>query len=123
MAAGFRGLKWDPFGTAYRTIDRPRLREAIECVGAVQDAVGGEAELLVGAHGRFDVPTAVRIGRELGRFDVGWFEEPVPPDNLEALLEVKQRVRVPVAAANGSTRGGTTSGSSGSGAPTTRSQS
>ena len=40
----------------------------------------------------------MRIARELERFDILWFEEPVPPDNLYALLAVKQRSRVPIAA-------------------------
>jgi galactonate dehydratase len=64
----------------------------------VVEAVGDQVEILVEAHGRFNVATAVRIGRELENFDITWYEEPVPPDNLEALAEVKQRVRVPIAA-------------------------
>jgi galactonate dehydratase len=40
----------------------------------------------------------VRIGHELQRFDILWFEEPVPPDNLDALAEVKRRAGVPIAA-------------------------
>jgi galactonate dehydratase len=98
VAAGFRGLKWDPFGAAYLTIERPVFRKAIECVEAVRTAVGPDVELAIEGHGRFDVPTAVRIGRELQRFDILWFEEPVPPDNLDALAEVKQRAGVPIAA-------------------------
>lgn len=48
-------------------------------------------------HGWFNVPTAVRIGRALEGFDITWFEEPIPPDDLPGLMEVKRRVRVPVA--------------------------
>jgi len=98
VAAGFRGLKWDPFGAAYLTIERADLRKALECVEAVRAAVGTDIELMIEGHGRFDVPTAVRIGRELQRFDILWFEEPVPPDNLDALAEVKRRAGVPIAA-------------------------
>lgn len=96
--SGFGGLKWDPFGSAYLDIDRAQLHAALECIEAVRSAVGGRADLLIEGHGRFNIPTAVRIARELERFDVLWFEEPVPPDNLEALLEVKNRTRVPIAA-------------------------
>ncbi len=98
VAQGFRGLKWDPFGAAYLNIEKSQLRQALACVEAVVDAVGDDVEILVEGHGRFNVATAVRIGRALEAFDITWFEEPVPPDNLEALLEVKQRVRVPIAA-------------------------
>ncbi len=98
VAAGFRGLKWDPFGSAYLSIERADFQKAMECVEAVRAAVGPEIELMIEGHGRFDIPTAIRIGRELRRFDILWFEEPVPPDNLDALAEVKRRAGVPIAA-------------------------
>jgi galactonate dehydratase len=98
VAAGFSGIKWDPFGSAYLDISREELREALACIEAVQEAVGGATDLLIEGHGRFNVATAVRIARELERFNVFWFEEPVPPDSFEATLEVKQRTRVPIAA-------------------------
>ena len=55
-------------------------------------------DILIEGHGRFDVPTAVRVGRELEQFDILWFEEPIPPGDLDALAEVRRRIRVPVAA-------------------------
>lgn len=94
---GFRGLKWDPFGQAYLTIDKRDLRRALACVQAVAEAVGPEVDLLIEGHGRFDVPTAIRIAHALEEFDVTWFEEPIPPDNPEGLAEVKRRSNVPIA--------------------------
>ena len=96
--AGFKALKWDPFGSAYLTIGRTQLNEALACIGAVHDAVKDRADLIIEGHGRFNVPTAVRIGQALEDFDILWFEEPVPPDSPEALAEVKRRVRVPLSA-------------------------
>lgn len=98
VAAGFRGLKWDPFGKSWLDISKADLRQAIACVQAVVEAVGNEVHILIEGHGRFNVPTAIRIGQALEDFAIMWFEEPVPPDNLEALAEVKRRVRVPIAA-------------------------
>jgi len=63
----------------------------------VVEAVGSEVDILIEGHGRFNIPTAVRIGQALGEFDVTWFEEPIPPDNPEGMLEVKERIPVPVA--------------------------
>ncbi len=98
VAAGFRGLKWDPFGAAYMELGKTEFRESMRCIEAVVAAVGPEVDILIEGHGRFNVTTAVRIGRALEEYDIHWFEEPVPPDNLEALAEVKRRVRVPIAA-------------------------
>lgn len=95
---GFSALKWDPFGASYLHIGTKALHEALECMEAVYDATKGKADLIIEAHGRFDVPTAVRIGNELTRFGILWYEEPIPPQNLEGLAEVKRRVQVPVSA-------------------------
>jgi galactonate dehydratase len=98
VAQGFKALKWDPFGSSYLQIERKQLNEAIACVGAVYDAVKDSADIIIEGHGRFDIPTAVRVGQALGDFDILWFEEPIPPQNLEGLAEVKRRVNVPISA-------------------------
>jgi galactonate dehydratase len=98
VAQGFKALKWDPFGSSYLQIERKQLNEAIACVGAVYDAVKDSADIIIEGHGRFDIPTAVRVGQVLGDFDILWFEEPIPPQNLEGLAEVKRRVNVPISA-------------------------
>lgn len=95
---GFKGLKWDPFGKAWLNISRQDLSQAAECIRKVSQAVGNHVELLIEGHGRFNVPTALRIARMLEEFDILWFEEPVPPDNLDSLAEVKQRSNIPIAA-------------------------
>lgn len=53
---------------------------------------------LIEGHGRFDVPAAIRIARELEAFHPMWFEEPVPPDNLDALCRVREKSPVPISA-------------------------
>lgn len=98
VAQGFKALKWDPFGASYLQIERHQLNEAMACVGAVYDAVKADADIIIEGHGRFDIPSAVRIGQALSQFDILWFEEPIPPQNLEGLAEVKRRVSVPISA-------------------------
>jgi galactonate dehydratase len=98
VTAGFKGLKWDPFGSAYMDLERDAFRAAMACVRAVKEAVGDKVDLIVEGHGRFDVPTAVRVGQALEAYGVLWFEEPIPPDNTAGLAEVRKRVRVPIAA-------------------------
>ncbi|WPJ96851.1 mandelate racemase/muconate lactonizing enzyme family protein [Coraliomargarita algicola] len=98
MEAGYKGLKWDPFGAAYLELTPAELKKAEACVAAVAEVVDGKAELLIEGHGRFDVPTAVRAADMIAAHNVGWFEEPLPPGNLEALADVRRRSRVPIAA-------------------------
>ncbi|MEO6522501.1 MAG: galactonate dehydratase [Mucilaginibacter sp.] len=98
VSKGFKGLKWDPFGSAYMNISRQEFSGAMECVEAVVATVGSEVEIMIEGHGRFNIPTAIRIGRALEKFDITWFEEPIPPDNMEGLAEVRRQIKVPIAA-------------------------
>ena len=81
----FLGCKWDPFGKAWQQIGRRELDSAMECVRKVSETVGQDVLLLIEGHGRFDIPTAVKIGRRLEEFDICWFEEPLPPDDLNRM--------------------------------------
>ena len=49
-------------------------------------------------HGRLSVGAAIDTIRRLARFDPLWCEEPVTPDSLDLLAEVKRLVQTPVAA-------------------------
>ena len=40
VARGYRAMKFDPFGTAWRVLSRDELAAAIECVAKVREAVG-----------------------------------------------------------------------------------
>ena len=95
---GVTAMKWDPFGKNYLQISNAELNKALRNVAAVREAVGDEVDLLIEGHGRFDVPTATRIAKELEQFKPMFFEEPVPPDNLEALAAVRAKSPVPISA-------------------------
>lgn len=95
---GITAMKWDPFGKSYLEISNKDLDNAIRCVAMVREAVGKEVDLLIEGHGRFNIPTAVKIARELEPFSPMLFEEPVPPDNLDALKAVKDKSPVAISA-------------------------
>lgn len=98
VALGVRALKWDPFGSAYLTLNPEQFDRSITCVAAVRDAVGPGVELLIEGHGRLNPATAIRVARALEPYRLMLFEEPTPPDNLDALAEVHRRSPVPIAA-------------------------
>ena len=95
---GVTAMKWDPFGKSYLNISNKDLNTAIECIGEVRDAVGSDVDLLIEGHGRFNIPTAVKIAKEIECFKPMFFEEPIPPDNLDALREVKDKSPVAISA-------------------------
>ncbi len=95
---GYSALKWDPFGSADRTLSPVQHRQAVACVAAVREAVGDDVDLLIEAHGRFNIYTAITLARDLERYNIFFYEEPVPPENFDALAQVTGSVNVPVAA-------------------------
>lgn len=94
---GYRALKFDPFGPGQWELEPAERRRSIGLVEAVRDAIGPDVEMLVEMHGRFAPHEAVWIASELAPFAPAWIEEPTPPENLRALANVSQQVRVPVA--------------------------
>lgn len=102
--SGHTGIKFDPFphyegnsghrhGYLDGQLSKRGEREAAELTALIRETAGPEIEILIDAHGRFDVPTAIRLCRSLeeaGQID--WFEEPVPVESYKALKQVRERV-------------------------------
>ena len=108
VESGHTGIKFDPFpsGTGASTPDdryldgqlsRANERESARVVALVRETAGLDVEVLIDAHGRFDVPTAVRLCNTLkDAADIDWFEEPVPPESYQALRQVRDKIDVPI---------------------------
>ncbi|MDT0346251.1 mandelate racemase/muconate lactonizing enzyme family protein [Streptomyces litchfieldiae] len=94
---GYRALKFDPFGTGSFELDHAETLRSLSLVEAVRDAIGPETELLLEMHGRFSPATAIRLAKEMERFQPSWLEEPVPPENLKALAKVAEKTTLPIA--------------------------
>ena len=94
---GYTALKWDPFGKAGLFPTGEEADRAVACVRAVREAVGPAIDLLIEVHGRFAPASAIRLARRLEEFDPFWYEEPVPPDNIDAVALVARSIGIPVA--------------------------
>jgi galactonate dehydratase len=104
LDSGHDAIKFDPFphyeghaghlhGYLDGELSKKGEREAAELTALIRETAGPEVEILIDAHGRFDVPTAIRLCRALedaGKID--WFEEPVPVESYNALRQVRERV-------------------------------
>ena len=99
---GFTAVKFDPAGPytiqGGRQPSMKELERSAAFCRLIREAVGHEADILFGTHGQFSTGGAIRLGRRLEEFDPLWFEEPVPPDNAEAMAKVARALTVPVAA-------------------------
>jgi len=115
VASGHTALKFDPYnwqgpkagpnnwareqrdGYLDGSMTRKDERAAAEMTELIRQTTGPDIEILIDAHGRFDVPTAIRLCRSLEEAgDIDWFEEPVPPESLNALKQVRDKISAPI---------------------------
>lgn len=96
VARGYTALKFDPFGGAYQQITRESEELSVAIVAAVREAVGPDVDLLIEAHDRFTVSTAIRLGRRLEEFRPFWLETPVRSYDLAGHVEVQRALNYPV---------------------------
>ncbi|MDQ2683003.1 MAG: mandelate racemase/muconate lactonizing enzyme family protein [Chloroflexota bacterium] len=99
---GIIGMKIWPFDVfAERSngtyISGPDLEIALEPFRKIREAVGNRIDIMVELHGLWNLPTAKRIFEALEPYDPYWFEDPLRPDNIDALAELARSTRVPIA--------------------------
>jgi len=105
--SGHTGLKLDPFpaeaGSAHSQgyldgqLTKQGERRAAELTALIRETAGPDVDVLIDAHGRFDVPTAIRLCNTLeDAGDIDWFEEPVPVESYKALRQVRESVSCPI---------------------------
>lgn len=72
----------------------------LDLVASIRDEVGAEVDVMVDAHGPSwqTAADAISVGRELEELDLLFYEDPVAPENLDALQRVRDAVDVPLAA-------------------------
>lgn len=75
----------------------PTVRRFAEIFRKLREAVGEAIDIMVDFHGRTSPAMAIRYIRAIEEYAPWFCEEPVPPENVDSLLEVRQAVRTPIA--------------------------
>ncbi|MBN1400462.1 MAG: galactonate dehydratase [Anaerolineae bacterium] len=76
---------------------RLAMRQQIEYLAALRDAVGDDVDLIVECHGRYDPEWAVKLAHEIEPFRPFMLEDPIRHENPHALAQLRQHTRVPLA--------------------------
>ena len=98
VAGGYRALKFDPFGIAWKDPADTEIEAAVDAVAAVRKSVGPKIGLMIEYHGRLSATGAIAMIHKLERFAPVWSEEPVVPESVELLSEVKRATGATIAA-------------------------
>jgi L-alanine-DL-glutamate epimerase-like enolase superfamily enzyme len=70
----------------------------VESVAVAREAVGDAVDLMLDTNCPWSVEDAIRVGRQLERFDLRWLEEPVwPPEDYLGLARVRAALGIPIA--------------------------
>jgi len=73
-----------------RHFDPPEIEHKRRIVEAVTEEIGDDAEVAVDLHWNFSPETATRLCNAVAPYDLAWVEDPLPPENTEAMREVKR---------------------------------
>jgi galactonate dehydratase len=75
----------------------PAVHHFANLMGKLREAVGDAVDIMIDFHGRTTTGQAIEYIRAVEEFHPFFCEEPVPPEQTDALLEVRRSVRVPIA--------------------------
>jgi galactonate dehydratase len=95
--AGFTAVKMNATEELHYIDSHAKLDAAVERLAAVREAGGPDLDIGIDFHGRVHKGTAKALARELDTYNPMFIEEPVLPENTEALREVARHTTTPIA--------------------------
>ena len=97
LEEGFRTVKFTPFdftGLGYSVAEGKRSEARVR---AVRRAVGDDTGIAIDAHGVLNPVNAVEMARRIQPYGILFYEEPVHPENIDAMAEVRRQAGIPIA--------------------------
>ena len=87
-------------GRGFDALKCSSLERPVQLIKDMRMALGDEVDLMTDVHGPpwYSVADAIRVGQELEEYDILFYEDPVPPENVDALAKVAAGINVPLAA-------------------------
>ena len=74
-----------------------KMADAIDAVRQYREAVGNDVDLCVEIHRRLTPAEAVVLARGIEQYHPMFYEDPILPDNFDAMAEVARQISVPIA--------------------------
>jgi galactonate dehydratase len=74
-----------------------KMRDAIDTVAQYRDAVGRDVDLCIEIHRRLTPAEAIVLARGIEEFHPYFYEDPILPDNFDAMALVAQNIQIPIA--------------------------
>jgi galactonate dehydratase len=97
VADGFTALKVLAVPVSEMLDSHRALRDAEQLMASVREAAGDDIDIMVDLHGRTTPAMAIQYALVLAPYRPWFFEEPCPPENVDAMVEVARAIPIPVA--------------------------
>lgn len=95
--AGFTAIKMNATEELQYIDSHKKIDYVLERVAAIREYCGDDLEIGIDFHGRVHKPMAKVLAKELEQFRPMFIEEPVLPENNEALREIAHATTIPIA--------------------------
>lgn len=104
-AQGFKAMKidlddardparWDSFNW---TATNGEIDRMVKWVSSVREKIPDYMALACDMHGRYDAPTGKKVAKALEPFRLMWLEEPCPPEDIDAMADIRHSTTTPIA--------------------------
>jgi galactonate dehydratase len=92
--------KADPLDPDVRrdwSVTNRQIDEIVAHVAGLREAIGPDLEIAIECHTMYNTESAIRIAKALEPFRPMWLEEPIPPDNPDAMALIRRSTSIPIA--------------------------
>jgi galactonate dehydratase len=104
-AQGFTAMKIDlddardpaRFDAVNFTASNGEIDRMVKWVSHVRESIPSNIDLACDMHGRYDAPTGKKVAKALEPFRLMWLEEPVPPEDIDAMADIRHSTSTPIA--------------------------
>ena len=72
------------------------IEKDIAYVAAVRKAIGPDMRLMIDANHAYSYREALKLSKEIEKYDIGWFEEPVSPEDYEGYRKLRENTSIPI---------------------------
>jgi galactonate dehydratase len=97
LNAGFTALKIGVLGPLDIVDNLSAVDRNVEQLAALREAVGSDVDIGIDFHGRVSPAMAVRLAKAFEPYYPMFIEEPVLPENVDAMVTVARSTTIPVA--------------------------
>lgn len=94
---GFKAVKMNATEELHYIDSNKKIDAVLERIGSIRDVVGYDLEIGVDFHGRIHKGMAKVLAKQLEKYRPMFIEEPVLPENNDALLEIASHTSIPIA--------------------------